>query len=116
MIVGKNSCLGARQLNKNELCCVAQMRHTTHQRNHCARNALGRPAWPRPLRPPPILNGELCRQRARRSVEPFSSITPEAYMLTLAELQSTLQIEYELQLEAMDEIDPVRRTDLQPAI
>lgn len=43
-------------------------------------------------------------------------------MLTLAELQSTLQIEYELQLEAMDEqalrallADPIELNRLMPA-
>ncbi|MGF6810746.1 hypothetical protein OKW30_005938 [Paraburkholderia sp. Clong3] len=43
-------------------------------------------------------------------------------MLTLAELQSTLQIEYELQLEAMDEqtlrgllADPIALNGLMPA-
>jgi hypothetical protein len=46
----------------------------------------------------------------------------EADMLTLAELQSTLQIEYELQLEAMDEqtlrallTDPIALNAMMPA-
>jgi hypothetical protein len=46
----------------------------------------------------------------------------ETYMLTFAELQSTLQIEYELQLEAMDEqalrgllADPIVLNALVPA-
>ncbi|MBB5469005.1 hypothetical protein HDG32_005146 [Paraburkholderia sp. CI2] len=98
--------------------CAILFTNGTDTQHACARAA----AWWRPLRPLPIVNGELCRRYARRSFEPFSSINREVDMLTLAELQSTLQIEYELQLEAMDEqtlrgllADPIALNALVPA-
>jgi hypothetical protein len=69
-----------------------------------------------------LFNGGLFRLCAQRSDEPFSSVNWEAGMLTLSELQSTLEIEYELQLEAMDEqtlrvllTDPFALNALMPA-